>query len=119
MRRSALKDGRRDEMSRWINLLAGSVAGGFARYFLSGAAYRALGDSFPHGTMIVNLTGCLLIGFFNALAEEKFLLGPEARLLLMTGFCGAFTTFSTFILEASNLLKDGQMARALANVLFS
>jgi CrcB protein len=57
-----------------------------------------------------------LIGLFDGLAEEKFLLGPNARILLMTGFCGAFTTFSTLILETANLFKDGELSRAFFNV---
>lgn len=104
---------------KWLGLAAGSLAGGFARYFLAGAVYGALGARFPYGTIVVNLSGCFLIGLLNSLAEDKFLLGTEARLLLMAGFCGAFTTFSTFMLETSNLVKDGQWTYALANILVS
>lgn len=103
-------------MSKWISLAIGSLAGGFARYALAGLAYRVLGAAFPYGTLAVNLSGCFLIGFFNSLAEQKFLLGPNARMLLMIGFCGAFTTFSTLILETSYLAKDGQVLQALANL---
>jgi len=60
-----------------------------------------------------------VIGFLATLAEEKFLLGPNARMLLMIGFCGAFTTFSTFMLETANLIKDGESLRAFINVLMS
>jgi CrcB protein len=69
--------------------------------------------------MAVNMTGCFLIGLFDSLAGEKFLLGPQARLLLMTAFCGAFTTFSTLILETSNLMKDGELWLAFVNSLGS
>ncbi|HRY29999.1 MAG TPA: CrcB family protein, partial [Elusimicrobiota bacterium] len=88
-------------MEKWIYLAVGSVAGGFARYLLSGAVHSKWGSGFPYGTLAVNLCGCFLIGLLNGLAEEKFLLNPHARLLLMTGFCGAFTTFSTIMLESS------------------
>lgn len=106
-------------MTKILAIAAGSLAGGFARYYLAGFVYRLLGASFPYGTFAVNLVGCFLIGFFSVLAEKKFLMGPEARILLMISFCGAFTTFSTFIFETSNLIKDGQMGHALLNVLLS
>ena len=95
-------------MAKWLGLAAGGILGTFARYFLSGAVYRVWGASFPFGTLVVNLVGCFAIGFLAVLAEEKFLLGPAARVFLMIGFCGAFTTFSTFILETANLTKDGE-----------
>lgn len=98
-----------------LSLAVGSLAGGFARYWLAGAVYRGLGTSFPYGTLAVNMAGCFLIGLFDALASERFVLGPASRLLLMTGFCGAFTTFSTLALETSNLMKGGDFARALLN----
>jgi fluoride exporter len=101
---------------KWIFLAVGSLLGGFSRYQLAGMVYRRWGTDFPHGTMAVNLCGCFLIGLFNSLAEEKFLLSPNARILLMTGFCGAFTTFSTLMLETSNLLKDGGWLLVFANV---
>lgn len=102
-----------------LSLAAGSLAGGFARYWLAGAVYRGLGTSFPHGTFAVNMLGCFLLGLFDALAMSRFVLGPSARLLLMTGFCGAFTTFSTLILETANLMKEGDFVRALLNTLGS
>ena len=106
-------------MSKWLNLIAGGIAGTLARYLLAGKIYQLLGTSFPYGTLVVNLLGCFIIGFLASLAEEKFLLGPHARLLLMVGFCGAFTTFSTLILETANLLKDGELIKALINGLGS
>lgn len=109
----------RTTMIAWSALTAGSVAGGFARYFMSGAIYKALGTGFPYGTFLVNVAGCFLIGLFDCLATERFVLSPAARILLMTGFCGAFTTFSTFILETSNQMKGGDFLRASANVVAS
>jgi|SRR3989338_7902233 len=106
-------------MVKWLSLALGSIVGGFSRYFLAGFVYQIFGTSFPYGTLVVNLIGCFLVGFLAALAEEKFLLGPNARVLLMVGFCGAFTTFSTFMLETLNLTKDGEMFRALLNILTS
>ena len=106
-------------MNRWLALTFGSVAGGFARYAVGGTAHGWLGPRFPSGTLVVNLTGCFLIGLFDRLIDTKHLAGPETRMLLIAGFCGAYTTFSTFIFETSNLLKDGQWARAAVNVLVS
>jgi len=106
-------------MSQVIVLTVGSAAGGLARYYVSGMVYRLAGTSFPYGTLTVNLLGCLIIGTISAVAETKFALGSAGRMFLMTGFCGAFTTFSTFIFETGNLIKDGQIAMALSNVLIS
>jgi len=106
-------------MTKWLGLAAGGLLGTFARYFLAGAVHRFLGVTFPFGTLAVNLVGCFAIGFLAVLAEEKFLLGPGARVFLMIGFCGAFTTFSTFILETANLTKDGETFSALMNIVLS
>lgn len=106
-------------MAKWLALIAGGTLGTLARYLFGGCVYQVLGASFPYGTLLVNLTGCWLIGFFVVLSEEKFLLGPTARIFLMIGFCGAYTTFSTFMLETANLMKDGENLRALMNVLLS
>jgi len=102
-------------MNKWLSLCVGSLVGGISRYLLAGIVLKFLGSSFPYGTLIVNCTGCFLIGFLNTLSEVKHLLGPNARVLLMVGFCGAFTTFSTFILETSNLIKEGKILEASVN----
>jgi fluoride exporter len=99
-----------------LYLILGSVAGGLARYYLAGTVYRVAGSGFPYGTLAVNLAGCFILGLLAGLAEDKLLLGPDARLLLMIGFCGAFTTFSTFIFETDGLLREGEWLSALLNV---
>ena len=106
-------------MAKFIYLAIGGLTGTFARYFLAGAVYELLGTRFPYGTLIVNLTGCFIIGVLTTIAENKFLLNPNTRVLLMIGFCGAFTTFSTFIFETSNLIRDGETLRAFINVILS
>lgn len=106
-------------MNKYWCLGIGGVAGTFARYALSGLIHRFVPLSFPYGTLGVNLAGCFLVGFFAALTGNKFLLTPNARLLLITGFCGAFTTFSALILETGNLIQNGQTSRAAFYVFIS
>ena len=106
-------------MRKIINLIIGGTTGTIARYLLAGTVYKYLGTGFPYGTMIVNITGCFILGILVSLSEKKFLLGPDARLLLMIGFCGAFTTFSTLIFETDNLVRNGQALRAFANIFIS
>jgi len=100
-------------------LLIGGITGTLARYFLSGFIYKITGADFPYGTLVINLTGCLLIGIFASLSDERLILGPDMRVMLMAGFCGAFTTFSTFMLETGNLIKDAEWLRAIGNVFLS
>lgn len=106
-------------MLTWAYLIAGSIIGGVARYVFAGKTYELLGAGFPYGTMLVNLSGCFLIGMFDSMANEKLLLSPQVRLLLMTGFCGAYTTFSTLILETSNLMRHGEFWLASLNLMGS
>lgn len=103
-------------MIKWLYLAIGSVAGGFSRYGLGSAIHEWLGFHFPYGTLVINLTGCLAIGFLNGLADTKTWVGPNERILLMTGFCGAYTTFSSFILESSSLMRRGDLILAAVNI---
>ena len=88
-------------------VFAGSGIGGVARYGMQSWIFKLYPFTFPLGTFIVNTIGCLLIGIFYALSEKRNLLTPEWRLALATGFCGGFTTFSTFAYENMNLLRTG------------
>jgi CrcB protein len=95
-----------------IHIALGSAAGGVARYLLGGAVQRLAGTSFPAGTLTVNVTGSLLLGVFARLVLTAPGLTPEMRALLTIGFCGGYTTFSTFSFDVLNLLERGQVARA-------
>ena len=85
----------------------GSFFGGGTRYLLSQWLQTLTSLPFPHGTFVVNVVGCLLIGFFSGLNYGGTFMTPTTKLLLTTGFCGGFTTFSTFVNEGSALGRDG------------
>lgn len=106
-------------MQKWIMLLMGGLCGTAGRHVLASVVYRWLGTGFPFGTLAVNALGCLVIGVLSALAEQKFLLAPEARMFWMVGLLGAFTTFSTLIYESWRLIQDGEMVLAGINLLGS
>jgi len=88
-------------------IFTGSGVGGVLRYFTQKFFIDMGYTSFPAGTFIVNIIGCFLIGVFHALAQKNNLLGPQLLLALTTGFCGGFTTFSTFANENMSLLHNG------------
>lgn len=106
-------------MGKVVVLSLGGVLGTLARYFMSSTVHRAAGPGFPFGTLAVNALGCFLIGFLGALAEKKAGFGPHMRLMLMVGFCGAFTTFSTYIVDTHGLMQDGEMWKDMANMVAS
>ena len=106
-------------MMKWLSLIAGGVIGTVSRYLLAWLVYRGFGDNFPYGTLAVNLTGCAILGFILGINEKKFFLTHDMQILLVTGFCGAFTTFSALILESSNLMRGGAVVPAFLNLLIS
>jgi CrcB protein len=110
-------------MNRFDYLLVagGGALGSIARYWLSGVVGRRFGETFPYGTLLVNVSGCLAIGFFAAYTgtEGRALMRPEWRLAFMTGVCGGYTTFSSFSLQTLHLATDGDWLRATANVMLS
>jgi CrcB protein len=94
---------------------AGSFLGGIARYALSGLVQRWAGAGFPWGTLAVNVTGCFAIGAVLHLVEDRAMLGPDARVFLVVGILGGFTTFSAFGWETFELLRANQPGLALIN----
>lgn len=95
--------------------LAGSL-GTLARYGLAGLVQRWAGLGFPWGTAAVNVLGSFCFGLVWTLAAERAALSPETRAVVLTGFMGAFTTFSTFMFETGELVRAGQWLLAVANV---
>jgi CrcB protein len=100
----------------WIAV--GSALGGVARFACSGLAARGIGEVFPWGTLIVNVAGSFVIGFFNTLTgpDGRILTGTTTRQFVMIGVCGGYTTFSSFSLQTLNLARDGDWLRAIANI---
>ena len=103
-------------LTKILYLCVGGAAGTLSRYYLSGVAQRLAGGSFPLGTFAVNMLGCLFFGAVWGYFENRLLPGSEVRLLALTGFMGAFTTFSTYMFETAELVKFGQIAMAMVNV---
>ena len=95
-------------MMAWLAVAVGGALGALCRYMLSGWLTGAMGRGFPWGTFGVNLLGCCLIGALYVWLTQELRLSPIWQAVLMAGFTGAFTTFSTFALEALTLLESGR-----------
>jgi CrcB protein len=102
-----------------VLVFLGGGIGAAARYWLQGLAYQKLGSDFPYGTLIVNVIGCILIGFLMSSMEERFLVQPSLRVFLTIGILGGFTTFSSFSFETIAMLRDGELLIAGMNVIVS
>ncbi len=102
----------------YLLIAVGGAAGSLLRYLIGGVVQRTSASGFPVGTMFVNVSGCFLIGIL----VRQFLnmqLTPEIRALLVVGFCGGFTTFSTFSAETLGLIEGGEYGRAMSYVILS
>ncbi|HUI94240.1 MAG TPA: fluoride efflux transporter CrcB [Xanthobacteraceae bacterium] len=109
-------DGKSLALYGWIGL--GSAAGGMARFWCSGVAARWFGETFPWGTLAINVAGSFVIGFFATMTgpEGRVFVSSTARQFVMVGICGGFTTFSSFSLQTLNLANDGEWLQAGGNV---
>jgi fluoride exporter len=103
----------------YLYVMAGAVIGAPLRFFLGSQVQERLNSGFPWGTLVVNVSGCLLIGFILGLAEERGSISREARLFLVTGFLGSYTTFSAFGWETYSLARGDDLVKAGANVVVS
>jgi CrcB protein len=105
----------------YILIAVGSALGGMGRYLVSGVVTAATGGTFPYGTMLVNITGCLAIGFFATLTgpDGRLLVGTPARQFVLVGICGGYTTFSSFSLETLYLMHAGEWIPAAVNAMGS
>lgn len=106
-------------MKTILFIAGGGAIGAVLRYGASLGVYGLLGRGFPYGTLFVNVTGSLLMGVLSILMLERFNVGPEWRAAILVGLLGSFTTFSTFSMETLNLLEQGDIMRAMANIAFS
>jgi CrcB protein len=100
-------------------VMAGGALGAAGRYGIGLWTAKAWGAQFPWGTLVVNLTGCFFIGLIFSMAERMRLLTPDTRLFLVTGYLGAFTTFSAFALETANAGRAGMVLQPLVNILIN
>jgi CrcB protein len=101
----------------WIALFG--AIGTLARYGLQGVVQVRMGSMFPYGTLLVNLSGCLLLGFIGQLTMNRIMISPDLRMAIAIGFFGGYTTFSSFGWETAKMLEDGEWLRATTYVFAS
>ncbi len=103
-------------MQKTILIGLAGLVGTLGRYWLSGLVARQYGKTFPWGTLVVNVVGCFLAGSLFYLTEERFLVSPTMRTVILIGLLGGFTTFSSFGLQTFTLLREGEFALATLNI---
>jgi CrcB protein len=100
-------------------IAVGGALGAVMRFLSQATVYELVGKTFPYGTLFVNVTGSFLMGLLSIFLVEKFNLGAEWHLAILVGVLGSFTTFSTFSLETLVLFEQGDMFKAMTNILLS
>jgi CrcB protein len=100
----------------FLTLSAATIVGANLRYLLSRFAARELGPVFPFGTLAINIVGSFIVGFFVIWTTERVLVAPRWRLLVVVGFCGSFTTFSSYAFETMSYFEQGQWRLMLINI---
>ncbi len=106
-------------MKQILAIALGGSLGALLRYGVANGVHSVLGRGFPYGTLVVNVSGSLLMGLLYVLLVERLALSPEWRAALLIGVLGAFTTFSSFSLETFALFEEGARMKALVNVILS
>ena len=108
-------------MQSYMWIAIGGALGSMARFWTSGFVARHMGEAFPWGTLIINVVGSFIIGFFATISgpDGRFSAGVDGRLFVMAGFCGGFTTFSAFSLQTLDLIHRGEWLPAAANIVGS
>ena len=108
-------------MGMYLAVALGGALGTVGRYFISGVVANAFGETFPWGTLIINITGSFVIGFFATLAapDGRLMVSSTTRQFVMVGLCGGYTTFSSFSLQTLNLMRSGEWAPAAGNMIGS
>jgi CrcB protein len=104
-------------VKNFLVISVAAVVGANLRFFLSRLAAKEFGPVFPAGTLIINLVGSFIVGFFVIWTSERVLLDPRWRLLVVVGFCGSFTTFSSYAFETMSYFEQGQWGLMMTNVL--
>ncbi len=103
-------------LKNFLAISAAAIVGANLRYLLSRLAAREFGPVFPYGTLFINIVGSFIVGFFVIWTTERVLIDPRWRLLVVIGFCGSFTTFSSYAFETMAYFEQGQWGLMLANV---
>jgi CrcB protein len=108
-------------MVRYLMVALGGAIGTVGRYWLSGIVARLVGETFPWGTLLINVSGSFVIGFFGTLTgpDGRVFAGATTRQFVMIGICGGYTTFSSFSLQTLNLMNDGEWLHAGGNIVLS
>lgn len=109
----------KSKMSIYIAIAVGGSLGAVSRYWVSASTYQWLGQSFPYGTLMVNVLGSLVMGFLSVLLVHRFQVSEEVRIGLLVGFLGSFTTFSSFAMDTLHLTGNGAILKAVSYMLLS